>query len=208
MDDAVLVRELHCARHLSDEPEARLERQLAGPAMLGDRHARDVLHDEVRLSDRRHATVEEGDDVRVLERREDLAFGAKPAGGVARTHGRTGDLDRDPVLEEAIGTLGEVDAAHTPFADEVDETILADRRPDAHSIGCRAALVLVGVAEQGALGSVQEIAESIVRLEQRLDFGAEPRPAAAPGGEERRPRVRGDVGNIPKDGLELGELFA
>ena len=208
VDDAVLVRELHGARHLPHQLQARFERQAVRLAVRGDRHSRDVLHDEVCLAGRRHSTVEQRDDVGMLERGQNLPLGAESARRFAAARRRVRDLDRDAVPEEAIGALGEVHVPHAAFADMLDEAIWANGRSDAHAIRRGDGVVVFGHCDHGAIGCVQEVAEPIVGIEERLDLGAKLRPSGAAVGEDRRAGQRRHMDDVAEDGLELAEFLA
>ena len=86
-------------------------------AVAIDPLAFDVLEDEIRLSRRRHARVDEVGDVRMAEAGEDVAFA--PESLLARpAHERhVQQLDRGSSFEAAVAALGQPHAAHAALAD-------------------------------------------------------------------------------------------
>ena len=79
MDDEVGVRVVDGVANLPEqrEPRAQVEALLA--AIRRDRRALDELHHEVGFAARRHAAVDERHDIRMSQRRENLALGAEAA---------------------------------------------------------------------------------------------------------------------------------
>jgi hypothetical protein len=75
----VLVRLLDGGADVPEEPEPVRERMLALGAIVGDPHAFDELHDEIRTAVFNESAVEECDDVRVLKRGENLTLGTEAA---------------------------------------------------------------------------------------------------------------------------------
>ncbi len=68
------MRVLHGAQHLSEQREARAQRQAVRVAVREQRLALDEFEREVRLALRRDAGVVEPRDVRMREAREDVAL--------------------------------------------------------------------------------------------------------------------------------------
>ena len=99
MDDPLLVRVLHrlADRHEQLQPLAR--RQLIVVAVLGDRHALDQLHDEVRPAGLGGAGVEDPGDVGVVHQGQGLPLGLEPGDDLARVHARLDDLQRHPAAD-------------------------------------------------------------------------------------------------------------
>ena len=77
--DQVLVRVLHGVADLAKQLEPRRDRQTLLVAVLVDRLAVHVLHDEVRRTLGRRTAVEEAGDVRMVQFGENLALGAEAA---------------------------------------------------------------------------------------------------------------------------------
>ena len=87
-------------------------------AVLRDRHARDVLHHEVRPAVGRGAGVDDARDVRVVHQRQRLALGLEARDDVARVHAELDDLERDGAAN-GLGLLGQIDDAHAAFAEQL-----------------------------------------------------------------------------------------
>ena len=102
-----------------------------------DRLAVDVLHDDVRRAVRGRAAVEQPRDVRMVERREDLALELQPALDVARQQPAPHQLDRDLLLELLVGALREEHLAHAAAAEAAHDAIRTDAL--AGEIDCRVA---------------------------------------------------------------------
>ena len=94
MQDGFLVRVLHRVAHRDEQVQALAESELVRVAVLGDRHALDQLHDEVRPAAGRRSGVEHGGDVRVIHQREGLPLGLEPRDDLAAVHPRLDDLER------------------------------------------------------------------------------------------------------------------
>ena len=115
----VLVRVLHRGADSAEQPQALRNRQRLSIAVLGDRSAIDVLHDEERSAIRQRARIQQSRDVRVLERGEDLLFQLEPlqrglAGDFVPQH-----LDRDGLARRLA--FRQVDLAHSAHADAPDD---------------------------------------------------------------------------------------
>ena len=127
VDDPLLVGVLDrlADRHEQLQPLAR--RQVVVVAVLGDRHAVDQLHDEVRAAGFRGPGVEDAGDVDVVHHRQGLPLGLEPGDDLATVHARLDDLERDLALH-GVRLLGHVDGAHAPFADLLQQLVRADLR--------------------------------------------------------------------------------
>jgi hypothetical protein len=147
--------------------QASAERQPPLAAVAGDRHALHMLHDDVGVPVRRHAAVEQGDDVRVLQRSEDLALRAKAPRRLRAVEARRDQLDRDPLLEAALGPLRAVHGAHAAFADAFLELERADASRDPNGLGG----LRFARRDRGERARCQEITRARVRGKQRLHLG-------------------------------------
>lgn len=172
VDDQVLVGELDRAADVGEEPQPRVDRQPGLVTVARDRHALDVLHDEVRPTVRRGAAIVEPCDVRVLERGEDLPLVAEAEQDVVGVHPAPDQLERDALLELRIVAFREVDGAHPPAPDLLEQPV----RADAPSQGERA----VPLRTAGPLGRqlgqhrVRVIGDGLAqRLLGRLDLRQE-----------------------------------
>ena len=86
-------------------------------AILRDRLAVHVLHDEVRKSLVGGAAVDQARDVAVFEPGENLALIAKPADREFAGRALANQLDGHAFVEFAVGASGQIDRAHAALAD-------------------------------------------------------------------------------------------
>ena len=86
----------------------------------------DVLDREVGLAFGGDAAVEQAGDVRVVEPGQDLPLGEEAPVDLVRVHPALDELEGDPLLELAVGALGEIDHAHPAPCQLAHETIGAD----------------------------------------------------------------------------------
>jgi hypothetical protein len=94
-------------------------------AEVGDGLAGDVFHHEVRPAGVGGAGVVDGGDVGVTQQRQGLAFRLEAGDHLPRVHTQLDELDGDDAAD-GMALLGLVDQTHAPFADLLDEVIVAD----------------------------------------------------------------------------------
>ena len=123
MHDQVLVRVLHGVADLAEETQALLDRELLLLAPVGDRHALDVLQDEVRHALLGRAAVEQPRDVGVLEVREDLPLVPEARDRGAALQLELERLDRDLLVELVVVADGQVDRAHAAASERAHDPI-------------------------------------------------------------------------------------
>src|SRR5205823_9891824 len=101
------------------------ERQLRAPSnQRGQRLALDVLHRDERLAVE-FADVEDGDDVGVMQSSGRLRFAREALPDLRAVGGLAKQLDDDaPVADVRIA--GEIEVAHPPVADRLDDLIATD----------------------------------------------------------------------------------
>jgi len=153
VDDEVRVRVLHGAQHLQEQRDARLDRKPARIRPFGDRPPFDVLHREPGLAVGRDARVVEPRDVRMRQRREDLALAREAPGDRARV--------------DALGEPHRAHAAHAQLAHEAPGADEAARRevlgrgrpPVPERIRPLQRRVVEPVGGPGASGREQELAQ-------------------------------------------------
>lgn len=151
----------------AEEVEATGEGEVVVRAVFTEGGAVDVLHDDVGRAVGGCAAIEEAGDVGVVERGEDLAFGAE-AGEHFRheEEGGADDFDGDGFFELFVVAFGEEDGAHAASAEEAldgvgAETVAGGGFPEE---GVGGVGVLDGVAGGGGL---------VVAMEERFDVAAE-----------------------------------
>ena len=125
MNDALLMRVLDrlADRHEQLQPLAR--RQVVVVAVLGDRHAVDQFHHEVRPAGFRGAGVEDPGDVGMVHHRQRLPFGLEAGDHLPAVHARLDDLERD-LAPDRLGLLGHEDRAHAAFAELTNQLVRTD----------------------------------------------------------------------------------
>ena len=120
MDDGFLVRVLHALAGLDEQLQPLADLQLLLVAILRDRQARHVLHDEVRLALGRDAGIEHLGDGRVIHDRERLPFRLKALHDRLVVHARLDQLQGHGPAHRC-GLLGEPYLPHAAFAQSADE---------------------------------------------------------------------------------------
>ena len=78
------------------------------------------------MPSRRGAAVEEPRDVRVLEHREDAPLFAKPADHHGAGQAAPDELDRDLLIEFAVGALGEEHGTHAAVPELAHDSVRTD----------------------------------------------------------------------------------
>ena len=125
VDDALLVRVLHGLAHLDEElhPLPGVEPLPVG--VVGDGHAADQLHHEVRPPAFRHPRVVDAGDAGVVHEGEGLALGVEAGQHLLRLHAELDDLEGHPP-RDGLGLLRVIDDAHAPLAQDLQEAVGAD----------------------------------------------------------------------------------
>ena len=182
MDDQSRMRVRDCAGDLRDERDPGAHVELVLAAVDVDRLAFDVLEREIRPAVLRDARVVQASDVRMLERREDLALLSRALGEL-RQRPPVRQLQCDLSPQDAVGALRQPYGAHAAFADRAEQTVRADHAADdgrwcdrRRAVGCR-----VG-------GETREVFQEIVGLVLRmlLEQGRQGRLETRLGGVQRR----------------------
>ena len=167
------------------EPQPLLETEAAMLAIVVDRLAVDVLHDEVRPAVRATAAVQQAGKVRMIEASQDLAFLQESAHDGARIHAAADDLERHLLGEGGLGALGEIDLAHTAAPQEADDA------PGAHGgAGLQLRLGSVPVhlgIEEHERWLIEDTGGSGVGGQQQVEPRGERRILAAQLGQKARP---------------------
>lgn len=164
--DEAAVRVLHGGADGREELEALAERGAVAVAMDVERHAVDVLHDEVGEPLVGHAAVEQRADVRVVQPGEDLALAAEAAQHAVGRRAPADQLDGDALLELVVVADGLVDHAHPALPDLPQQPVGADAA--ARHAGGLARFGKPAHADDGR--SLEALALALERLEQALDL--------------------------------------
>ena len=123
MNAQVLMRVLHSAADLQEQPQSRFDAQALAVAIPVQGLTMDVLHDEIGMTSVDFARIDQARDVRMIEAREDLALGAKPR-TKASVHGiAIDDLDRNLRAVLSIRALGEIDRATAAPTEKRNELV-------------------------------------------------------------------------------------
>ena len=114
-------------RHEQFEPLA--DGEPLAVAVIGDRDATDELHDEVGAARFGRPSVVDLGDVGMLHHRQRLPLGLEAGDHLLRIHAGLDDLESD-LPAHGLRLLGQVDDAHAPLADHLQELVRADDRAD------------------------------------------------------------------------------
>ena len=127
MHHAALVRVLHALADTDQQPQARLQRQLVGLAVRGQRAAGDELHREPRLALGRGPGVEDLGDGRMPHLRQQLPFDLE-VGEVARVHAPAAHQLQRHRAPHRLELFRAVNLAHAAATDQLDDPVATDAR--------------------------------------------------------------------------------
>ena len=119
------MRVLNRAQHLLEQQHALAHAQALRVAMFDQRLPLDIGECQVGLATGRDARVVQARDVRVHERRQDVALACELLGEAAAAQPGVRKLQRDLAFQHAVGSLGQPDAAHAATADLADQRVVA-----------------------------------------------------------------------------------
>ena len=111
MNNQLAMYMVHRIAHLQKEAQAGLDIQLAAVTVLVEPNAFDVLHRQIRIAERRRASVEQVRDVRMVQggQQPPLRFKAAQEFGSVQEPGH--DFEGHGLLKKPVGTLGSIDGA-------------------------------------------------------------------------------------------------
>ena len=112
MYDEIRMCVMHRVTHLPEQANRRFEVGSLLPAVLVDRYAVDVFHDEKRHVVIGGTSIEQHRDVRMLEIGQDLTFSHETAPEVIGCELGHQELDGDLLLELLVGPAGEIYETH------------------------------------------------------------------------------------------------
>jgi hypothetical protein len=125
VNDALLMGMLHGLTEVKEKLEPLAWRQPVVVAVLGDGHALDQLHDEVRPAAGGFASVVNLGDIGMIHQRQRLPLGFKARDHLTRVHAGFEDLEGNLTADRLL-LLGDEDQAHAAFADLFHQTVRAD----------------------------------------------------------------------------------
>jgi hypothetical protein len=176
VEDEVAVGVRDRVEHVENEADAGADVEPALVAPAVDRHAVDMLEDEIRLAAFGDAGVEEARDVRMRESRERLALAREPRRAAAAEQREVEQLERDARVVAAVAAASEPDAAHAAGAERAFDGVGAER-----AAGERRLFGREGAAFEEVLG-----VERVFLREHLLDRSGEVRIRGAQRDEARR----------------------
>ena len=127
VDNAFLVRVLDSLADTHKEIQPLLDIQTLAVAMVGDGDAGHMLHNEVRPTIIAHARVEDLGHARVVHHRQGLTLGLESGDNLLRIHAQLDELQCDTAADR-LGLLSEIDDAHPPLSDLLEDSVRADTR--------------------------------------------------------------------------------
>ena len=125
MNDSLLMGVLHGLANIDEQLQPLTRAQPGLVAVLRDRHAADQLHHEVGAAGFGRAGIEHLGNIRMVHHRQGLPLGLEPGDHLLGVHARLDDLQRDAAADR-LGLLGDIDDAHSPFADLLQQLVAAD----------------------------------------------------------------------------------
>src|SRR5262249_28362853 len=125
VDDCFLVGVLDALADLDEKREPVFGWKLMFVAVLGDREARDVLHDEVRPPFRGGTTIEDPGDRWMPHERKGLSLCFKPSDDLLRVHPRLDEFESHLSVDR-LELLGSPHLAHSTLTNEREKPV----RPD------------------------------------------------------------------------------
>ena len=130
MNDSLLMGMLHGLADLDEQlqPLRGLSRALSQYSVIGmPRTSSMTKYGRPAVGRTR---IEHLGDVRMVHHRQRLPLGLEAGDHLLGVHARLDDLQRDAAADR-LGLLGDIDDAHAPFADLLQQLVGADERADA-----------------------------------------------------------------------------
>ncbi len=125
MNDSVLVGVLYSLANGDKELQSLLGRELISVAIFGDRRAQHELHDEEGSAGAGRSNIENSCDVLVIHQYQGLPLGLESGHRLLGIHAGLDDLECNPAPHRLL-LPGEVDPAHSPLADLLEQPVRAD----------------------------------------------------------------------------------
>ena len=209
MHDEILVRVLNRVADRGKQCEALLDVERLPIAVGRNRLARHVLHREVGPAVGGDAAIEEARDVGMLQPRQNLPLAEKAPVNLTAEGPASHELQRNLLLELAVGTIGQEHAAHAAMADLPDQAVRSD------AIARLVAFVSLDVRSGGVdqprcvhhRGCFEELGRAGVGGDETLDLCAENRIAGAGALERFSARARLELQHFVQDCLDAGPFL-
>ncbi len=125
VNDALLVGVLDGLAELHEQVQALLDVELVPVAVLGDGHAGDVLHHEVRSAILGRSGVEDLGHTGVVHHGQRLSLGLEPGDDLPGVHAQFDDLEGHAATDR-FRLLSQVDHAHPALAEAFENLVPAD----------------------------------------------------------------------------------
>jgi hypothetical protein len=116
VDDPFLVGMLDGLADMQEQSQAFLDSEPVPVAILGDRNALNMLHDEVRPSARGQTRIVDARYMGMLHEGQSLLFGLEASQHALRIHTRLDHFERDLPFDRAL-LLGQIDNSHASLAE-------------------------------------------------------------------------------------------
>ena len=126
--DKMRMRVRDGTRHLHAEFDACAHRESGRSGVRVDGLAVDIFQRQERAAVGGDAGIVKAGDIRVRQRRQDLAFACHALGERCDAPAHVRQLQRDLTLEETIGSICQPDARHAALANLAQQPIRADER--------------------------------------------------------------------------------
>ncbi len=186
MHDQVLMRVTHRSTHLQEKLHTLAHRQASSIAIAIDGLAGDEFHHHVGHAADSRAAIQQARDVAMVEAGEDLPLGSEALLGQAGTHVGAHELDGDfgailIVIAHRVEYI-----THAAGAQHADDPVRANAFTNAAARGTRGGKRLGAEVGRNPVGKPARL---LMRVEQRLHLGEQPRVVAGCEHEKRRPVV-------------------
>ena len=138
VDHQILMRVVNRGADREEETQPFADGEAVGIAVFIDRRSGDEVHHEIGPSVRGGAAIQEFGDIRVIEVRQDLAFGIEALERVIAEDAAADHLDGHHFAIQVVDAHGLVDRAHAALGDELHDAIRAQAGAVTEAVGQRA----------------------------------------------------------------------
>src|ERR1039457_2231407 len=195
MNDSVLMRVLHRLANRAKQLQTLAERRIAVAAVLGERNAVDVLHDEPGRPVAKGISVIEARYGRMIQLREHALFTEEALAACGRYPGIAQDFDRHEVAE--ILAFGEINRPHAALAQFSQDAVGAELM----GRGRRRIRTVQQIVREVGNVALQQRAALCILSEQRFHLGEESGVITAGGRQKRMLFEGGKIQCLMKEAL-------